>query len=279
MALMTGREALMELLRNEGVKYIFGLPGATEVLFMDALEKCHDIKYVLGLHEIVCAGMAEGYARASGEIGVLNLHTISGLAAAMPMLDNAYKGRVPLVITAGQQKTGLLIQDAPLSGELVRMASQVTKWSTEVLNASDIPIAIQRAFKLAMQPPTGPVFISLPQDVLEQSLDFEYIPDMQVYTQLRPDRNAIAKAAKLLAKAVTPTIIVETGVARNDALFEVVRLAELTGARVYQPWMSDVNFPVSHPQYMGDFDLNSPNGKDILQTSDVLVYSGMSALW
>jgi benzoylformate decarboxylase len=154
------------------------------------------------------------------------------------------------------------------------MASQVTKWSTEVLNASDIPIAIQRAFKMAIQPPTGPVFISLPQDVLDQSLDFEYIPDMQVYTQLRPDQNAIVKAAELLAKAVTPTIIVETGVARNDALFEVVRLAELTGARVYQPWMSDVNFPVSHPQYMGDLDLNSPKGKDILQTVDVLIVVG-----
>ena len=96
---MSGAEALMEVFKKEGVEYIFGIQGATEVYFMDALENTPEIEYILGLHEVVSAGMAEGYSRASGKVGVLNLHTNSGLAAATPMLGNACIGGVPLVIT------------------------------------------------------------------------------------------------------------------------------------------------------------------------------------
>ena len=102
---VTGKEALIELLRREGVAYVFGIPGATEILFMDGLEQARDIQYILGLNEIVCAGMAEGYARATGRPGFLNLHTGPGVAAAMPMIYNSKAGGVPLVITAGQQDT------------------------------------------------------------------------------------------------------------------------------------------------------------------------------
>ncbi len=272
---MTGKKALMELLRGEGVEYVFGIPGATEVLFMDGLEDCPEIKYILGLHEVVASGMAEGYARTSGKVGVVNLHTGPGVAAAMPMLYNAHLGGVPLLVTAGQQDTRLLMQDPALTGDLVGMASQFTKWSTEVLYAADIPLAIRRAFKIATHPPTGPVFVSLPQDVLEQEVDFESIPRAPSFTQLRPDQEAINRAVELLAKARTPAIIVESGVAKNDALPEVVNLAELIGARVYQPWMADVNFPVSHPQYLEDLDIGSLHAREILQSVDVLVAIGV----
>jgi len=274
MVMMTGKEALMELLRNEGVEYVFGMPGITELLFMDGLENHPEMRYILGLHEVVSVGMAEGYARTSGKVGVVNLHTGPGVAASMAMLYNAHRGGVPLVITAGQQDTRLLMHAPHLSGELVRMTSQFTKWSAEVLYAADIPLAIQRAFKMAAQPPTGPVFVSLPQDVLTQSLDFEYIPSTPSFTRLRSDQETINRAAELLAKTQTPAIIVESGVAKNDALSEVVQLAELIGARVYQPWMSDVNFPVSHPQYMGDLRTGDPHTIEILQPVDVLVVVG-----
>ncbi|MBA7692916.1 Benzoylformate decarboxylase [subsurface metagenome] len=155
MAVMTGSEAIMELFRQEGVEYVFGIPGATEVVFMDALEDHPEIKYILGLHEVVALGMAKGYSRISGKVGVVNLHTWAGLAASTPMLLNAYLGGVPLVVTAGQQDTRLLMQEPDLSGNLVSLASQFTKWSTEVSYAADIPLAIQRAFKVATQPPTG----------------------------------------------------------------------------------------------------------------------------
>ncbi len=110
------------------------------------------------------------------------------------MLYNAHRGGVPLVITAGQQHTGLLQYDPHLSGDLVGMGKQYSKWSTELSYATDIPTVIQRAFKMAMQPPTGPVFVSIPQDVLEQPLDFEYVPNTPVHTRLRPDREALKEA-------------------------------------------------------------------------------------
>ena len=275
MTMMTGSKALIELLCNEGVEYVFGIPGATEVLFMDALEDHSEMKYILGLHEVVVLGMAEGYSRTSGKVGVVNLHTGPGLAAAMPMLFNAHLGGVPLVVTAGQQDSRLLMQEPALSADLVRMASQLTKWSTEVLYASDIPLAIRRAFKIATHPPMGPVFVSLPQDVLGQDIDFEYVPRVQYFTRLRPDREAINRAVELLATTRTPAMIVGNGVAKAWALPEVVKLAELIGARVYHPWMSEVNFPVSHPQYLGDLDVGSLRTREILQSVDVLVVIGI----
>jgi benzoylformate decarboxylase len=271
---MTGKEALIKLLRSEGVEYVFGIPGATEILFMDALEKAEDIKYVLGLHEIVCAGMAEGYARASGRPGFLNLHTGTGVAAALPMLYNAQSGGVPVVITSGQQDTRLLQYDPHLSGDILGMAKLYTKWSTEIVHANDIPAALQRAFKVAMQPPTGPVLVSIPQNVLGDSFDFKYKPRTIVYPRLRPDEAALRRAIGILREANRPVILVGSGVTRCEALDEVIQFGELIGARVYQGWMSDVNFPVSHPQYLGDLDPTSPKAKGVFRSVDVLVGIG-----
>jgi benzoylformate decarboxylase len=271
---MTGGQAVLEIFRREGVQYIFGMPGATEIFFMDALEDCPDIKYVLGLHEVVVAGMAEGYARTSGKVGVLNLHTGTGLSAALPMLSNAYQGGVPLVITAGQQDTRLLAYEPALAGELVRLAGPFTKWATEIIHAEDFPTVFRRAFKLATQPPTGPVFVSLPQNIVASNLNFEYVKGASAYTRVHPDLESIEVAAELLADARSPAIIVEDGVAKSGALAEVVRFAELIGARVYQCWMSDVNFPVDHTLYAGDLDLGSPATREILAKADVLVAIG-----
>jgi len=272
--MMTGKEVLMELLHKEDVEYIFGLPGATEVLFMDALEKYPEMRYILGLNEVVVAGMAEGYARMSGKPGILNLHTGAGVAAAMPMLINARAGGVPLVVTAGQQDSRILLKDPPLSGDLLGMGRFFSKWQAEILYADDIPMVIQRSFKMAMQPPAGPVFLSIPQNIMDQSIDFEYIPNKLPFTKLRPDLDAINEAVELLISTKIPAIVVGSGVARNNALPEVVKLAELIGARVYQPWMADVNFPVQHPQYIGDFEPSSPETKKLLEQVDLLVGIG-----
>ena len=276
MAKMSGNKALIDLLRHEGVKYIFGIPGATEVLFMDALEKAPDIRYILGLHEVVCAGMAEGYARASGKVGFLNLHTGPGVAAALPMLYNAQSGGVPLVVTSGQNHTRLLQYDPHLSGDIVGMAKIYTKWCTEISYAEDIPATLQRAFKMAMQPPTGPVLVSIPQNVLGQEVDFQYRPNTIVYPRLRPDQAALNSAQKILQEAKRPVLLVESGVERCGALEEVVRFAELIGSRVYQSWMADVNFPVTHPQYLGDLDPASPPARDVFKEMDVLIGVGCS---
>jgi benzoylformate decarboxylase len=274
MTLMTGREALMRLFHHEGVEYVFGIPGATEVLFMDALEDHPEIRFILGLHEVVTVGMAEGYARTSGKVGVVNLHTAAGLAAAMPMIFNARLNRAPLLLTGGQQDSRLLMQEPALTGDLVRMARQVTKWSTEVSHAADIPLVIQRALRVASHPPAGPVFVSLPQNVLAQDLDFNYIPRGPLSTRLRPDPKAIAEATAQLLTAKHPAILVGIGVAQSEALAEAVALAELIGAPVYDPWMSEVNFPTSHLHYLGDLNLAAAQTRDILNSFDVLVVIG-----
>jgi benzoylformate decarboxylase len=275
MTMMTGGEALMQLLRNEGVKYVFGIPGATEVLFMDALEDHPEITFMLGLHEVVAVGMAEGYARTAGKVGVVNLHTDAGLAAAMPMVFNARLNRAPLVVTAGQQDTRLLMQEPALGGDLVRMARPLTKWSTEVSHAADIPLAIQRVIRVATHPPRGPVFVSLPQNVMGQQIDFEYVSRGPSFPQVRPDPQAIRRAIELLMTSRSPAIVVSNGVAQEDALAETVELAERTGAPVYDPWMAEVNFPVHHPHYLGDLNLASPQARDILKSVDVLVAIGV----
>ncbi len=276
----SGKQTLVELLRQEGVEYVFGIPGATEIQFMDALEEASDIRYILGLHEVVCAGMAEGYARASGRPGFLNLHTAPGLAAATPLLYNAQLGHVPLVVTVGQNDTRLLQRDPHLTGDIVGMGKIHAKWSTELVHAQDLPVVIRRAFKMAVQPPAGPVVVSIPQNVLEQELaPMTRLPDAGLWDPIsrpRADRAAVARAAGLLATARSPLILVESGVARSEAVEQVVRLAELTGARVYQSWMSDVNFPVSHPQYLGDIDPTSPQAASVLARADVLVGVGCS---
>ena len=274
MSRVSGGEALARILHAEGAEYVFGIPGATEAPLIDVLQDHPELRYVLCLHEVVAVGMAEGYARVSGRPGVLNLHTGTGLAAGMPLLSNAYQGRVPLVVTAGQQDTRLLAEDPAMSDDLVRIAAPFTKWGTEVLHAEDLPTVLRRAFKVATTPPMGPVLVSLPLDVLAGEFELEYEPGPRTDARLRPAARAVEDAAALLAGARDPVMVVEDGVARCDALDEVVRLAELTGARVCQQWMSDVNFPVDHPLYLGDLDTNSPATRKLLGRADVLVAVG-----
>jgi benzoylformate decarboxylase len=271
---MCGAKALMEVFCQEGVEYIFGIPGATEVYFMNALEDYPAIQYVLGLHEAVATGMAEGYSRTSGKPAVLNLHTITGLGAATPLLNNALSGGVPIIVTAGQQDSRLRAYEPALAGDLVKLASQFTKWSTEITHSADIPMIFRRAFKVALHPPTGPVFISLPQDIMENDIDFSYTKNSPYYFRVHPDPESIKLAAGLISKSLNPVIIVEDGVAKSQALSEVTKLAEFIGARVYQPWMSDVNFPVNHLQYFGDLNEGSLATPEILAKADAIISIG-----
>jgi benzoylformate decarboxylase len=274
MTFMTGKEALIQILREEKVEYVFGIPGATEVVLMDALEDAPDIRFILSLHESVAVGMAEGYTRISGRPGFVLLHTNTGLAAGLPLLFNACQGGVPLIVTAGQQDLRLAAQDPALKADLVSMAKPCTKWATEVVNAADIPLVMRQAFKIALHPPQGPVFVALPQNLLQEPIDFEYNPVGLPSNGWQPDPEAIRQASQLLLGARNPVILVEDGVTQNNALAEVVALAEMSGSKVYQQWMADVNFPLNHPLYMGDLDVNKINTRALLGQADVLVVIG-----
>jgi benzoylformate decarboxylase len=277
MTTTTGGEAIAGIFSAEGVECIFGIPGATEVPFVELLERHPEFRYVLCLHEQVAVGMAEGYARTSGKVGVLNLHTGTGLAAGLSLLSNARQGRVPLVVTVGQQDTRLLAEEPAMSDDLVAIARPFTKWATEVQRPEDLPVVLRRVFATAQRPPMGPVMVSVPLDLLGAEVESEPYERGESFTRTRPDERAVAAAAHLLATARRPVAIIGDGISRRDALDEMVRLAELVGARVYHHWMSDVDFPTRHPLYMGDFDTDADATCDLMARAGVIVVVGAPA--
>src|SRR5437879_4873913 len=161
---------LMEILRAAGVRYLFGNPGTTELPFLDALPDSA-LEYVLGLQEATAVAAADGYAQASGQVGVANVHVAPGLANSLSILHNAARAKSALVVTAGQQDTRFLMHEPILAGDLARMAEPFTKWSYEIRRAEDAPVALRRALKVALTPPTGPVFLSLPVDLMGPALE------------------------------------------------------------------------------------------------------------
>ena len=274
MARMLGKHALAEMLVAEGVEYIFGNPGTSETPFLDGLQDYPQLQYVQALQEGTAVGMADGYARATGKPAFANIHIAGGLANGISGLYNAFRGGTPLVLTAGNSDTRMLISEPVLSGDLVEMTEQYTKWSVEVRHASDIPVAIRRAFKEAKTPPTGPVFVSFPWNTLDEEIDFDAVPSSEGYFRIRPDTNAVARATELLASAENPVIVVGDRVAQAGAVDEIVRVAEQTGARVVATSYSEVNFPTAHPQWGGMLNLNSAATARQFENADVVLAVG-----
>ena len=167
---MLARDQLIAILRDEGVTHIFGNPGSTEMPLMDALVDAPDLTYVLGLQEATAVGMADGFALASGKVGFVNLHAMGGLGNAMGVLVASKASETPLVVTAGQQDTRHLMSEPWLSGDLVALAAPIAKWAREVRRGEDLGQALRRAFAIARTPPCGPVFLSLPMDVLDSEV-------------------------------------------------------------------------------------------------------------
>jgi benzoylformate decarboxylase len=277
---MSGAQAMFEMMVREGVAYVFGNPGTTELPLMDLFAERSEIEYILALHEDSALGIAVGYAEASGTPAVVNLHTAPGLAHALGNLYNAKRAGTPLIVTAGQQDTRAMIQEPLLYGDMLEAVRQYTKWSWEARHASDIPVALARAFKVATTPPTGPVFISLPVNAMEERAELELPALTRVSSaRTRVDQATIERAARILASAGRPAIIAGDGCARAGAVGDVVQLAETLGALVYtEPLNSLMDFPTGHPLYGGPM---FPNGKQTqaqLREVDVLLVLGVNML-
>src|SRR5207249_6269846 len=182
-ATFTVRDATIDLLRRLGMTSVFGNPGSTELpMFRDFPE---DFRYVLGLHEAVVVGMADGYAQATRNAAFVNLHSAAGVGNAMGNIFTAYRNRTPLVITAGQQARSILPYEPFLfSAQATELPKPYVKWSCEPARAEDVPQAIARGYYLAMQPPRGPVFISVPAD--DWARPCERVAPRTVSTELRP---------------------------------------------------------------------------------------------
>ncbi|MCE9526222.1 MAG: thiamine pyrophosphate-binding protein [Planctomycetales bacterium] len=292
---LTGIQAFLDLLADFGVKQIFGNPGTTELPLNDALVTDRRIKYIMGLQEVPVMAMADGFAMASGSLGVVNLHISCGLGNAMGMLYNAYREGTPLLVTAGQQDRRLKFEEPILYGDMVGVTKPWTKWSAEVDRVEDLPAAVRRAVQVALTPPTGPVFLSIPVDVQMEELAcsnrlqpvsepaeagyYERIrlPDSRV----RPPLEAIQRAAAVLAAAKNPAILAGSRVTERDAMTELGIVADLLGAPVITESGTThgrLAFPSDHPLNGQGLPLWSPEVRQRLQEHDVLLVAGMDLL-
>jgi benzoylformate decarboxylase len=275
MPLMSGKRAFLELLRQEGVEVIFGNPGTTELPLMDALAVETVPRYVLALQEGAVMAMAGGYAQASGRLAAVNIHVAPGLGNAMGMLYDAQKAGAPILVTAGQHDQSFAVTEPILWAELPEIARPFVKWAAEVRRLADLPRLLHRAAKTALAPPTGPVFLSIPGDILNAEAEIDLGRPTRVATRLRGDAAAIAAAAKLLAAAERPVILAGDAVARSDALAELVRLAEVTGAPVHLEGMDNAApFPSSHPLFRGPIGRLAPRIRKTLAEHDLLLSIG-----
>ncbi|MDH6212960.1 thiamine pyrophosphate-binding protein [Streptomyces pseudovenezuelae] len=243
--------AALNILRGEGVDRIFGNPGTTELPFLAALSNTPSApEYILGIHEGAVIAMADGYARGTARPAFASLHIAAGLANGLIGLLNARRSHTPLVVTAGQQDRRHLQQDPMLTGDLVALATPAVKAAHDVQHAHDLPLALRRAFALAVRPPAGPVFLSVPMDLFDEATEVE-IPARTPAPPLGPAAG-LERAAALLGAAARPAIVAGDGVGREDALDALVRTAEACGAVVHHQPMADcLNFPTTHPLYAG----------------------------
>jgi benzoylformate decarboxylase len=272
---MSGKRAFLDLLKQEGVEIVFGNPGTTELPLMDAFAVENDIRYVLGLQEAALMAMADGYAQASGKLTVLNLHVAPGLGNAMGMLYDAQMAGSPILVTAGQQDTEYLVTEPILSADLPTLAKPFVKWAAQVDRLPDLPRLVHRAAKTALAPPTGPVFLALPGDVLKNDADIDLMEPTRIAPRLRGDPDAVAAAADLLAKAQRPVIMAGDIVAQSRAHQELVALAELIGAPVYMEFVPNTaSFPSSHPLYRGQITRSQQGVREVLDQYDLLFSVG-----
>ncbi len=274
-----GADLLLEILASEGVEYIFGNPGTTELPLMDALLRAPQLQYILALQEASAVAMADGYAQAARRPGFLNLHTAGGLGHGMGNLLNAAIAQTPLVITAGQQDLRHTVTDPLLFDDLVRIATPAVKWAREVTAAEQLPILVRRAFHDASAAPSGPVFLSLPMDVMEE------MSAAEIGERSTIDQEAIAGSLPKLAghlASVKPgrlAIIAGDEIHSSDAAGEVVAIAELFGAPVYgSSWPSRIPFPTSHPLWAGNLPTLARKIAEILSDYDAIFALGGKSL-
>ena len=274
-----GREAFLALLESEGVTHLFGNPGTTELPIMAALPERPAITYVMALQEALVVAMADGYSRASGSLSACNVHVAPGLGNAMGSLYNAQWMGSPVIVTAGQQEQGHGLTEPMLYAPLVPIAQPLVKWAVEVTRLRDLPRIVRRAAKVATTPPTGPVFISLPGDVLNEQEALELGTPTRVDTAGRPSDAALDRLADRLLAARRPLIVAGHEIATSGALGEAAAVAELIGAPVYQQTVCDgAHFLSEHPAFMGALTRDQREVRDTLSTCDLMFCIGSDVL-
>jgi len=272
---ITGRSAFLALLKDEGVTHLFGNPGTTELPVMDALKDHPDMNYVLGLQEALVVAMADGFSRATGKLVACNVHVAPGLGNAMGSLYNAKFTGTPMILTAGQQEIGHGLTEPLLYDPLVPIAEPMVKWAVEVHRLEDLPKIVRRAAKVAMTPPTGPVFISLPGDILNNEAGIDLGSSSRIDTRVRPTDDRLKVLAERIIKAKKPMIIAGDELVKSDALEIAAEFAETIGAAAFQQSVGyGSHFLAESPCYLGSLTRDQKNVRSVLAEYDLLVVLG-----
>ncbi|TAJ25889.1 MAG: thiamine pyrophosphate-binding protein [Reyranella sp.] len=276
---ITGRDAFLRVLKDEGVVKMFGNPGTTELPIMHALSSAPEMGYVLGLQEAVVIAMADGYARASYRLVSCNVHVAPGLGNAIGSIYTSMMSGTPMIVTAGQQEQGHGLTEPLLYAPLVPIAQPVVKWAVEVNRIEDLPRILRRAAKVATTAPTGPVFISLPGDILNNEAAIDMGEVTRVDTAVRPSDAALEDLAKRLLAAKKPVILAGHEIATADAFAEAEALAETLGAPVLQQTVAwGAHFASEHPAYIGALNRDQKYVRSVLAPYDLMLCVGADLL-
>jgi len=269
---LTVKHATLDLLRAFGIRKVFGNPGSTELPFLSDWPA--DIDYVLGLQEASVIGMADGHAQATRNAGFVNLHSAAGVGNALGNIYTAHRNQTPLVITAGQQARSILPLQAFLYAErAAEFPRPYVKFSVEPARAEDVPAAIARAYYVAMQPPCGPTFVSVPID--DWTHQTQPVEARSISRELGPEPEAMTALVAALALSKRPALVVGPGVDRARAVDLMVRVAEKTRAAVWvSPFSARCSFPERHPLFAGFLHASPAQLSDALREHDLVVVIG-----
>jgi thiamine pyrophosphate-dependent acetolactate synthase large subunit-like protein len=251
MATTTGHRKLLEQLQADGMTTMFGNPGSSEEGLLAEISRS-EIRYILGLQEAAVVLMASGYAQATQKPTAVQLHCSVGLGNAIGSLYQAFRmQRAPLVVIVGEAGIAADALDAHMALDLVTLARPVTKYAARVIHPGSLLRLVRRCVKVAATPPVGPVFLSVPQDILDQPNEEPVLPTVFPETRVMPEPALIARAAEMLAGAENPVIIMGDGVAHSQAQGELARLAQVLGAGVWGAMASQLNISWMDPLYRG----------------------------
>lgn len=247
----TGHQAIIEQFLADGFTHMFGNPGTVEQGFLDALRDYPEMRYILTLQESVAVMLGDGYARATKKPALVQIHSSPGLGNSIGALYQAMRGHSPLVVIGGDAGIRYLAMDAQMAGDLTAIAAPVCKWAATVTDSRSLLRMVRRAIKIAATPPMGPVYLCLPQDILDEPLVETVQPTSLPSTRVVPDDGFLREAAEVLASARTPMMFIGDGVAYSGAQAEVARIAEILGAEVWECDNGELNMSHAHPLYRG----------------------------
>lgn len=278
--ILTGSQALIESLLCEGTEVIFGYPGGQIIPVYDALYDYRDrINHVLVRHEQGAAHAAEGYARASGRVGVCMVTSGPGATNTVTGLADAMLDSTPLVVISGQVGTGLLGTDAFQETNFIGITQAVTKWNCQVKRAEDIPEAIAKAFYIAKSGRPGPVVVDITKDAQVQKAPFSYekICSIRSYDPSpEPDCSKIEEAAKLINLSKKPLVMVGQGVILGGAEHELLAFLDKSGVPAASTLLGLSAIPSAHPQNVGMLGMHGNYGPNIKNKDcDLIIAIGM----